>query len=134
MKQHHRVVLVFEEAVESDLAALADKHHVWLVSSKANDGAAERYWATAATASDPLAAGVTVFQRKKGDSAAALDAVLELVEDHHGEFAHAPPVDEVVVLGLESSAALVATLLDWGYSAVHSVPGGVLAKRHAGGA
>ncbi len=129
MSRHHRVVVVFDEDAARDLPRLADEHHVWIVASERNVDAARSYGARGNAAGDALASGVSVFTRVERDPGRALEAVLELVEDHHGEFAHEPPVDEVVVVGLERSPPVTAVLEEWGYGELEPLGEGFLARR-----
>ena len=129
MTRHHRVAIVFDEHARTLLSALARRCHVWLVDSDENQKAAQDFWQQAEPVEDELASGVTTFTHKQQVPEEALAAVLELVEDHHGEFAHDPPVDEVIVVGLEPTEALLGVLNEWGYDRLDSHPEGLLARR-----
>ena len=126
---HHWVAVVFDEDARNFLTSLAQRCHVWLVASDKNTDSARLYWDRAAPVEDALASGVTVFERKEGQPAAALATVLELIEDHHGEFAHDPPLNEVLIVGLEPRDAVLAVLCEWGYVDITAVPLGILATR-----
>ena len=129
MTKRHRVAIVFAEHARTLLPALACRCHVWLVDSEENQEAAQAYWRGAKPVDDELASGVTTFTRKTAAPEEALDIVLELVEDHHGEFAHVPPVDEVLVVGLEPTDAVLAVLRGWGYGRIDLDADGLLARR-----
>ncbi len=129
MTKHHRVAVVFDEHAGAWLAALAARCHVWLVASEENQKAAQDGWQTAGPVADDLASGVTTFTREAQRADEALASVLELVEDHHGEFAHDPPVDEILVVGLEPTDAVSSVLRDWGYTSIHIDAEGLSARR-----
>ena len=59
----------------------------------------------------------------------ALDMALELVEDHHGEFAHDPPSSEVLIVGLEPTGAVFGVLREWGFIEIQSRAEGLLGKK-----
>ncbi len=133
MTRHHRVAIVFDEHARAQLSTLARRCHVWVVDSGENQMAAQDFWRQGGPAEDELAFGVTTFTRSQQDPEDALAVVLELVEDHHGEFAHDPPVDEVLVVGLKPTEALLGVLNEWGYCQIDSCPEGLLARRVRGG-
>lgn len=129
MLKHHRVALVFDPNASTLLSTLADRCHVWLVDSNENQKAAQACWQRAEPLDDELAAGVTTFTRKAQKPHEALEALLDLVEDHHGELAHDPPVHELLIVGLDPSEAVLAVLKEWGYDRFDTHPEGFLAKR-----
>ena len=120
---------MLDEHASTLLLALADRCHVWLVDSEENTKAAQDYWARAKTVEDQLASGVTTFVRRAALPEEALAMVLELVEDHHGEFAHDPPVDEVLVVGAEPTDAVFGVLREWGFTEIQSNAEGLVGKR-----
>ena len=129
MTKHHLVAIVFDEHASVGLSALADRCHVWLVESEENQKAAQSYWARANPVDDELASGVTIFARGAELLEQALEMALELVEDHHGEFAHDPPVNEVLVVGSEPTDALLGVLREWGFTEIQSSAEGLVGKR-----
>jgi hypothetical protein len=129
MTNRHRVAIVIDERASMLLPALVGRCHVWLVDSKENTKAAEDYWAQSKGVEDELAFGVTTFTRQADLPEQLLDMALELVEDHHGEFAHDPPVDEVLVIGAKSTNAVFAVLRDWGYTEIQSEAEGLVAQK-----
>ena len=129
MTIHHRVAIVFEEHAHALLSTLAARCHVWLVESDENRKAAQDFWQRSKPVEDELTSGVTTFTRQVRSPEGALEVVLELVEDHHGEFAHDPRVDEVLVVGIEATEAVLGVLSEWGYDRIDSHPQGLLAKR-----
>jgi len=129
MTKHHRVAVVFDEHSSVLLPPLASRCHVWLADSDENQAAAKEYWGRAEPVDDELASGVTTFTREERLPEDALDVALELIEDHHGEFAHDPAVDEVLVIGLKPTEAVISVLRDWGYTTIDLGVDGILARR-----
>lgn len=129
MTRHHRVAIVFDEHARAQLSTLARRCPVWAVDSNENQAAAQDFWRQCGPTEDELAFGVTTFTRTQEAPEDALAVVLELVEDHHGEFAQDPPVDEVLVVGLEPTEALLGVLNEWGYGQIGSHPEGLVARR-----
>jgi len=127
--QHHRVSVVFDKDFGSALTELAERSHVWLVDSPANSRAAAEVEHRRKVGADALEEGVTVFRAPAGPPPVALDALLELIEDHHGEYAHDPPVDEILVIGLTPNEQLHAVLGEWGYFVASLSGSGLLARR-----
>ena len=120
---------MFDEHASALLPALAGRFHVWLVDSAENTKAAQGHWERASPVKGQLTSGVTTFVRQDGWPEEALDIALELVEDHHGEHAHDPPVDEVLVLGIEATEAVFGVLREWGFTEIRSSAGGLLGQR-----
>lgn len=129
--QLDRVALVFDPAFGSALAALVARCHVWLVETPPNAEAAAHYWAEAAQRQDPAHAAteLTTFKLPGPTVEAALDAILEMIEEHHGEFAEGPTVRQVLLVGIEPTAAMLETLSGWDYSACTSTAEGTLCVR-----
>ncbi len=120
---------MFDEQASRLLPPLAERCHVWLVDSEENTKAAQDYWKRSNLGEQGLAPGVTTFARKAEFPEEALDSVLELVEDHHGEWAQDPPVDEVLVVGLPSTDAVLEVLREWGFTEAQSSAEGVTGRR-----
>lgn len=129
MRMQHRVVIVFAERYGASLDVVAAQSHVWLVASPENSLAAEEFWLRRPGGLGELTSGVTTFQRTKESDEFALDAVLELVEDHHGEFSAESPVQELLIVGLDSDTECEETLKQWGYDVVEIRDCGLVARR-----
>lgn len=133
MRLLDRVAVVFDPTFAAALPALLDTCHVWLVDSPENTAAARRHWAEhprkPGEPADLLATELSTFKQMGPTPEAALDAVLELVEDHHGEFSGGPEVREVLIAGTPVTDGMAATLDEWGYVARTGLPEGTLASR-----
>lgn len=111
------VAVVFQSDARTLIPELASRCPVWVVDSAENREGANDYWRQV---DEAMAARVTTFVRTDAASDQALDVVLELVEDHHGQFAQDPPVDEVLVIGLVPTQAVLAVLCEWGYDQIET--------------
>lgn len=129
MTKRRRVAVVFDQSFQASASSLAERCHVWLVDSAENAGAAQTYWRQNTPGSGDSTSGVTTFVRTHEPPHEALDAVLELVEDHHGQLAQDPPLNELLVIGLESTERVRCVLEEWGYSEVRTTDQGLLATR-----
>lgn len=105
---------------------LARECHVWLVRSASNDAAAATVWQDATGYS--LEEGITTFSPAETPQASFVVA-LELVEDHHGEYEHDPPLSVLEVIGLEPSAAVVDDLDRYEFSHIEPSENGFVARR-----
>lgn len=113
-----RVAVVFTQVSGGDLCCFAGYEHVWLLNTPDNIETARWYWSeqAAGRAPPPLARTLTTFRLPGPTVEVALDAVLEMLEEHHGEFAEGPMVREVLLVGIEPTAAMLETLSGWDYS------------------
>ncbi len=114
------VAVVFQSDARTLIPELARRCAVWVVDSAENRQGANDYWLRVRQVDEAMAARVTTFVRTDAASDQALDVVLELVEDHHGQFAQDPPVDEVLVIGLVPTQAVIAVLREWGYDQIET--------------
>lgn len=102
----HKIVVVFDPNFGEKLCSLTDQFHVWVTCSKSNDQAIKNYTAQRCKKGiDPLAHGVTYFEGTE-----LTPDLLESIWDHHGEYAHEPPLSEMKIIGLELDKALVDLL------------------------
>jgi hypothetical protein len=96
----YRIALVVDESFGRRVIELAKEVYVWLVQSKENDRWASAALELSSDSEDPLLRGVSTFARAGGEQTDDLIvSLLELIDDHHGEFAHDPPWSEIDVIG-----------------------------------
>jgi hypothetical protein len=116
MAQPHQVAIIFEAEYGDKVADLAERMHVWVVDTPPNRSAAERLWQS--NPEPRMDAGVTTF----ADSGASLDAqfdeLITLVEDHHGWYAHQPPVTMIRCIGVPLTARVRESLSVYGYDSI----------------
>ncbi len=75
-----------------------------------------------------LEEGVTTFS-PSATAQASFVAVIDLVEQHHGEYSHDPPVSIIEVIGFEPSAVAVDELDAYGFHHVEPSNNGFVARR-----
>lgn len=96
----YRVVLVVDEHFGRALLDVARNAYVWIVQSPDNDPWAKSAWENLPALEDPLVRGVTSFERYKTESTESLIVrILDMIDEHHGEFAHDPEWSEIDVIG-----------------------------------
>lgn len=121
----YRIALVVDEVFGSKLLELAQAMYVWLIESAENCRWAELTWQRSPTGGDPLARGVTTFRRQDGEDLDALIIrLLDMIDEHHGEFAHDPEWSEIDVVGAIPSSAVVEAAAAYGVDRCETVPGG----------
>ena len=118
----HRIAVVFDGSFGDRLQSLARKLHVWIMKSPENEAAVQKYAATVAQTpdEDPLGrdSGVTIF-----DGNELTEGLVESIWDHHGEFAHDPPLSAVIVIGKEASQSEESVLAAYGFQVIERQEG-----------
>ncbi len=110
------VAVVFQEDASALLPKLMSHRHVWLAASPQNCKLAQHAWAEQRAGCE-----LTTFARGKQPADAALQGALELVDEHHGGYEDSPP--DVIIFGLDPTAAVIDTLRAWGYSQIETGSG-----------
>ena len=131
----YRIALVVDELFGSKVLALSQGAYVWLVESAENRRWAGLAWQRSQPDEDPLLRGVTTFERHPGEDLDALIVrVLEMIDEHHGEFAHDPEWSEIEVLGAAPSRAVVDAAAVHGVDRCETTPDGFRLCRARSGA
>lgn len=108
------IALVLDRNFESDLAGLARRMPVWIVSSKENNAAVER-----ARASLGSAANITTLSSAGGETAGDIFLrALYAIDEHHGETSSATPYDRVIVFGGSPDLLTALAIEELGLSSV----------------
>jgi hypothetical protein len=105
----YRIALVTDDLFGARLLDLARERYVWVVDSAGNAPWMRRSSAAPSTdPDDPLLLGISSFSRypNEGDEDLIL-RLLEMIDEHHGEFAHDPPWSEIEVFGARQSERIV---------------------------
>jgi hypothetical protein len=127
----HRVAIVVDPAFGARLDALAERLHVWVADTPTNRSAAERLWRLhppTGTSRD-LERGVTTFNVEPSHSPEQwCAAIVGTVDEHHGGFAHNPPVSELEVYGAPPTPEVRAAFAAYGFDEIAATPGGFRAK------
>lgn len=96
----YRITLVIDESCGSQLDELVRTSYVWAIQSPENDRWAAQHWQASSPLSDPLQFGLTTFARLPAETDTELVIrLLEMIDDHHGEFSHEPAWSQIDVLG-----------------------------------
>jgi hypothetical protein len=126
MSTEYGVAVVVSSDYASRLAELARDRHVWAVRTPAIEAAARAIWDGSATGS--LESGVTVFNGT-GDAEADLSSIIAVVEEHHGESSHDPPVSTIEVFGVGATEQLAADFAELGFPRLDTTRDGFVAHR-----
>lgn len=87
----YRIILVLDEDYGRRVIDLAQEAYVWLVQSEENDRWASSIWQRNPASEDPLLTGLSTFARMRCEPTDELVIrLLEMIDEHHGEFAHDP--------------------------------------------
>lgn len=115
-EEKHRVAVVLDPDFGNKVQMLVSDMHVWLVESPVNVQAAREVWANQCEIdSDDLTTGITLFRASNGATRRdACIAILEDVEDHHGEYAHDPPLSDLLIIGTPLDDSLRGVLEEFG--------------------
>jgi hypothetical protein len=122
------IVLAGESAPELDELALSSP--VWVVRTAATEEAARRIWEEhPPQETDPLTAGLTLFNGE-GDPENDLLSILDEVELHHGiSGGHVPPMSAIRVLGIGPTDAVREALASLGFTRLVETSDGFVAYR-----
>ena len=121
----YRITLVVDDCFGRRVLDLAQTTYVWLVESTENDLWAKLACETLQHGGDPLLHGVSTFRRERGEDLDSLIIrVLDMIDEHHGEFAHEPEWSEIEVLGASPSSAIEAAAIEYGVARCEPISGG----------
>lgn len=122
MKKPHRVALVFDREYGKKLYDLADTMHTWIIGTRINRYYVERYWQDHPSEQGydeehgvvwkkiDLDHGVTLMEDENESFSTEL---LGDIDNHHGEYAHDPPLSEILVIGLPLTDEVMAVIEDY---------------------
>lgn len=115
--RQHIVGIVLDPRFGDRIADIARDFHVWIVASEVNTPAVERFLRSGAAdeSRGMFDSGVSVFFGADGETPEEMwERVMDLIDDHHGEWAHDPPWSEIRVFGARLSRPLTALLAEYG--------------------
>jgi hypothetical protein len=123
----YSVAIVVDPMFGARLRDLAATVHVWAVESAENRTAADALRATDGEYS--LEKGVTMFRASVGESPIQWCAdIVGTVEEHHGRYAHSPPVTVLEVYGAPPNPELRTVFARYGFTHVVDTPDGFRAR------
>ena len=123
MAAGHRVAIVVAPGFAAEVRRIAADRHVWAIRTPEYQRAADQ------ERRHSLERGVTLFA---ADSPSPEDEVISIfgtVQEHHGEYSHDPPLDEVEILGAEPTPEVRAELGACGFTHIVPAEGGFVAVR-----
>lgn len=128
----YRIVLVVDEQFGSRVLELVRTAYVWLVESAENDLWAKEVWESSQDTDDPLLHGLSTFKREQEEMGDALIIrLIDMIDEHHGEFAHDPEWSVIDVLGTSLSDAIQEAVVGYGVDRCETIPGGFRLHRTA---
>jgi hypothetical protein len=120
-------VIVVGAGFVDEIRRIGSRCHVWAVRTPEYEAVwSEQRSASSATRNER---GVTVFNGSDGGPEQQLIDIFATVYEHHGEYSHDPPLDEVEVLGAPPRADVLATLTSYGFAHVVVSRNGFVASR-----
>lgn len=126
MAGKHRVAVVVDPDYGERVTTLSKDRHVWIVRSPVNDAVVEVV--RAGSEEHSLDSGITTFAA--GDSPEeSILSILGVVEEHHGEHSHDPPLGAIEIIGVEVTPAIRDELAAYGFDRVEPADEGVVAQR-----
>ena len=121
----YRIILVLDENYGRRVIDLAQEAYVWLVQSEENDRWAALIWQRNPASEDPLLTGLSTFARMRCEPTDELVIrLLEMIDEHHGEFAHDPAWTRIDVVGASRSARVEEAARTYGVTECLTTPDG----------
>jgi hypothetical protein len=125
----HRVAIVVGPGFAADVRRIAGGRHVWALRTPEYQRAADEERRSSPNHS--LERGVTLFGADTASPEHEVISIFGAVQEHHGEYSHHPPLDEVEVLGAVPTPEMRAELSAFGFTEiVPSGPGFVASRGH----
>lgn len=128
----YRITLVLDEHCGPRLIELVRSSYVWAVQSAENGSWAKRIWSEPMTSADPELFGLSTFARLSDETLQEMVVrVLDLIDEHHGEYAHSPAWSEIEVIGAAPTAQVAEAARGYGVDTIEQTPEGFCLKRTA---
>ncbi len=117
------VIVLDPELDEGSLWTILSRFPVWAVDSPHNRKIAEQYWPSS---SAPMTErGISLFSVENNAAREHnLGVSLELVDDHHNEWAASPAYNAVRVVGIDVTPQVLRTCEEFGFSRIEPTPDG----------
>ena len=115
MAAGHRVAIVVKPGFAEDVRRIAGEQHVWAIRADEYLRVAEEPMRSARYSAER---GLTLFGTGNGTPEDEVISIFGTVEEHHGEYSHDPPLDEVEVLGAMPTPEMRAELSAYGFTDV----------------
>jgi hypothetical protein len=116
MPAGHRVVIVVGPGLAADVRRIAGDRHVWAIRTPEYQRVADEE--RRSFPGHSLERGVTLFRADNTSTEQALISIFGTVQEHHGEYSHHPPLDEVEVVGADLTPEVRAELSAFGFTEI----------------
>ena len=124
MHKEGLVYIVVDPSFGDRLQVLAGQA-VWIADTPGNRAAVTQVRASGAS--------VTTFKVREGDSAESwCEAIVGVVDLHHGQYSQVPPYSAVQVIGASPESDLVALFAEYGLTHWRATEDGFSVNRNAG--
>lgn len=127
MVRGHRVAIVVGPGFAARVRRIAADLHVWAIRTPEYLRAADEERRSSPGYS--LERGVTLFGADKPSPEEEVISIFGTVQEHHGEYSHDPPLDEVEVLGAKPTPEVQAELSAFGFTDIVPAERGFVALR-----
>jgi len=122
----HLVALILEPCFGERLRDLVRDYHCWVVESEQNQPVIREIWnSQIGSNEDPMGPGISTFE-SVAEATPEEESIrmLDILEDHHGEYAHDPPWSELLICGVSGTEKLERALREFGFVRFQSDAGG----------
>ena len=126
MTGEHRVAVVLDPDYGEGVRDLARDRHVWIVRSPINDAVAEAV--RAGSEEHSLESGISTFNGRESPEESFL-SILGVIEEHHGEYSHDPPLSVIEVFGVGATDAIREEAAAYGFRRIEPSDEGFTAYR-----
>jgi hypothetical protein len=127
MAAGHRVAIVVGPGFAAEVRRIAAGRHVWAIRTHEYQRVADED--RRRSPGHTPERGVTLFSAGEASPEHEVISIFGTVEEHHGEYSHRPPLDEVEVLGADPTAEVRAELSAFGFTDIVPSGRGFLASR-----
>lgn len=122
------VALILDQELTQGIELAIADIPAWIACSDCDEGRWNRL-----RASRQLKASITTFPIKDGESrSAAMDRIIDTLDDHHNEDANDEPYDTLLVFGLQLAEADLTRCRSLGFSTFEKTELGFIAQKGTG--
>lgn len=127
------IFLVLDDQLGSRILELSREHYVWVVESATNKPWIDRAWVSQNTGTDASCVGLSSFARYAGETDdEVVIRLMEMIDEHHGEYEQDPPWSEIQVIGARSSQPILDSARNYGVEALEETSEGFRVVRAVG--
>jgi hypothetical protein len=127
MAAGHRVAIVVARGFAADVRRIVGDRHVWAIRTPEYQRVADEE--RRSSPGHSLERGVTLFGADRLSPEDEVISIFATVQEHHREYSHDPPLDEVEILGAEPTPEVRAELSAFGFADIVAAERGFVALR-----